>query len=155
MSGASERANGRASVPVLTSRFLIVPDHSALVCSHHSVIRLLRTACFACTLRCAQSFSCSLTPELVRKLIIRCWDNWMFCTILHSCCCVHFLRAHHSTMGQNQVILRRQKFTFPRVSGASERANGRASGLVLMSRFMAVLDHSALPERLAGFEMLT
>ena len=29
MSGASERANGRASGPVLTSRFLLVPDHSA------------------------------------------------------------------------------------------------------------------------------
>ena len=29
MSGASERANGRASGPVLTSRFLFVPDHSA------------------------------------------------------------------------------------------------------------------------------
>ena len=30
MSGASERANGRASGPVLTSLFLFVPDHSAL-----------------------------------------------------------------------------------------------------------------------------
>ena len=29
MSGASERVNGRASGPVLTSRFLFVPDHSA------------------------------------------------------------------------------------------------------------------------------
>ena len=29
MSGASERANGRASGPILTSRFLVVPDHSA------------------------------------------------------------------------------------------------------------------------------
>ena len=29
VSGASERANGRASGPVLTSRFLFVPDHSA------------------------------------------------------------------------------------------------------------------------------
>ena len=28
VSGASERANGRASGPVLTSRFLFVPDHS-------------------------------------------------------------------------------------------------------------------------------
>ena len=31
VSGASERANGRASGPVLTSRFLFVPDHSASV----------------------------------------------------------------------------------------------------------------------------
>ena len=31
MSGASERANGRASGLVLTSRFSFVPDHSALV----------------------------------------------------------------------------------------------------------------------------
>ena len=30
MSGASERANGRASDPVLTSQFLFVPDHSAM-----------------------------------------------------------------------------------------------------------------------------
>ena len=29
MSGASERANGRASGPVLTSLFLFIPDHSA------------------------------------------------------------------------------------------------------------------------------
>ena len=29
VSGASERANGRASDPVLTSQFLFVPDHSA------------------------------------------------------------------------------------------------------------------------------
>ena len=31
VSGARERANGRASGPVLTSRFLFVPDHSALI----------------------------------------------------------------------------------------------------------------------------
>ena len=31
MSGASERANGRASGPVLTSRFFFVPDHSAMM----------------------------------------------------------------------------------------------------------------------------
>ena len=30
MSGASERANGRASGPVLTFLFLFVPDHSVL-----------------------------------------------------------------------------------------------------------------------------
>ena len=77
-------------------------------------------------------------------------------------------------MGHNQVILRHQKFTFPRVrewakwasewtsersggrerseqsgasewvSGASKRVKGRASGPVLTSRFMAVLNHSAL-----------
>ena len=47
------------------------------------------------------------------------------------------------TMRQNQVILRRQKFTFPRGSGASERANGRASGPVLTPLFLFVPDHSA------------
>ena len=43
-------------------------------------------------------------------------------------------------MGQNQVILRHQKFTFPRASG---RANGRASGPVLQSVFLTVFDYSA------------
>ena len=33
-----------------------------------------------------------------------------------------------------------------RVSGASERANGQASGPVLTSGFLFVLDHSALQE---------
>ena len=81
-------------------------------------------------------------------------------------------------MGQNQVILRHQKFTFPQarewakwasertsersggrerseqsgasewVSSASEQANGRASGPVLQSVFLAVIDHSALFLRL-------
>ena len=46
-------------------------------------------------------------------------------------------------MGQNQVILRHQNFTFPRLSGASERANGRASGPVLTPLFLFVPDHSA------------
>ena len=32
------------------------------------------------------------------------------------------------------------------VSGASERANGRASGPVLLSVFLAVIDHSVLTE---------
>ena len=50
-------------------------------------------------------------------------------------------RMHYGT---NQVILRHQKFTFSRVSGASERANGRASGPVLTSRFLFVPDHSAV-----------
>ena len=40
-------------------------------------------------------------------------------------------------MGQNQVILRHPKFTFP-------RANGRASGPVLTSRFLFVPDHNAV-----------
>ena len=39
------------------------------------------------------------------------------------------------TMGQNQVILRHQKSTFP-------RANGRASGPVLTSLFLVDPDHS-------------
>ena len=34
VSGASEQANGRASGPVLTSLFLLVPDHSALIGVH-------------------------------------------------------------------------------------------------------------------------
>ena len=33
-----------------------------------------------------------------------------------------------------------------RVSGASKRANGRASGPVLLSVFLAVLDHSGVGE---------
>ena len=37
-----------------------------------------------------------------------------------------------------------QSFTVPRVSGASERANGRASGPVLQSVFLAVIDHSGV-----------
>ena len=37
MSGASERANGRASDPVLTSRFLFVPDHSATAAAVNSL----------------------------------------------------------------------------------------------------------------------
>ena len=36
MSGASERANGRASGSILTSLFLFVPDHSAVVVSVES-----------------------------------------------------------------------------------------------------------------------
>ena len=78
------------------------------------------------------------------------------------------------TMGQNHFILRHQKFTFPRarewakwasertsgrsggrerseqsgaserVSSVTERANGRASGLILHSVFLAVFDHSGL-----------
>ena len=86
--------------------------------------------------------------------------------------------GNHCTMGQNQVILRYQKLTLPRVrkwtkwanqwaqrrarakravrsspeqsgaskrvSGASERANGRASGPVLTSLFLFVPDHSAI-----------
>ena len=46
-------------------------------------------------------------------------------------------------MGQKQVILRHRKF---RVSGASERANGRASGPLLTSLFLFVPDHSATVE---------
>ena len=46
-----------------------------------------------------------------------------------------------------------------RVSGASELANGRASGPVLQSVFLAVLDHSALgflsPSRCVPPYMLT
>ena len=34
MTGASEQANGRASGPVLMSRFLFVPDHIALVIAY-------------------------------------------------------------------------------------------------------------------------
>ena len=59
-----------------------------------------------------------------------------------------------STVGNNQVILRHPIIHFPtseglseRVSGASERANGRASGPVLQSVFLAVIDHSAAGEK--------
>ena len=50
------------------------------------------------------------------------------------------------TMGQNQVILRHQKFAFPRekVSKVSERANGRATGSLLTSLFLFFQDHSAM-----------
>ena len=40
VSGASERANGRASGPVLTSRFLFVPDHSALIAPHSHILAI-------------------------------------------------------------------------------------------------------------------
>ena len=60
------------------------------------------------------------------------------------------LVANWGTMGQNQVILRHQKFTYPRVSGASEQANGRASGPVLQSVFLAVLDQSAVHNKLVA-----
>ena len=46
-------------------------------------------------------------------------------------------------MGQNQVILKHQKFTFP-------PANGRASGPVLTSLFLFVPDHSAAWSWLEG-----
>ena len=39
VSGTSERANGRASGPVLTSLFLFVPDHSATAEHDHSYPR--------------------------------------------------------------------------------------------------------------------
>ena len=41
VSGASERANGRASGPVLTSQFLFVPDHSAPPCPRISAFLLV------------------------------------------------------------------------------------------------------------------
>ena len=45
--------------------------------------------------------------------------------------------AGQSTVGPNQINLRHQKFNFP-------RANGRASGPVLTSRFLFVPDHSGV-----------
>jgi len=42
-----------------------------------------------------------------------------------------------------------KSFTVPRVSGASERANGGASGPVLQSVFLAVFDHSASDENVS------
>ena len=47
-------------------------------------------------------------------------------------------------IGKNTDRIAIQSFTVPRVSGASERANGRASGPVLTSLFLFVPDHSAL-----------
>ena len=40
VSGASERANGRASGPVLMSRFLFVPDHSGKA-FNQSIVKML------------------------------------------------------------------------------------------------------------------
>ena len=48
------------------------------------------------------------------------------------------------------MILRHQKFTFPRLSGASERANGRASGSVLHSGFLIILAHSDMQRKRLG-----
>ena len=45
---------------------------------------------------------------------------------------------------------REQSGASERVSGASEQANGRASGSVLMSLFLFVTDHSALAGREGG-----
>ena len=48
MSGASERVNGQASGPVLTSLFVVDPDHSAMVtsindgiCSDKQIVRTI------------------------------------------------------------------------------------------------------------------
>ena len=89
VSGASERANGRATDQVLTSLFLFVPDHSALWSritknTHCSTGSLARTAhSFACsTLLASLTRSAALarsltllTPSLVGKWMIR----WLFC----------------------------------------------------------------------------
>ena len=45
VSGVSERVNGRASGPVLTSLFLFVPDHSVLVC-HPNFLSVLTFVAF-------------------------------------------------------------------------------------------------------------
>ena len=53
VSSASERANGRASGPVLSSLFLFVPDHSALVpCRHRNESNMVTA--------CEKSFSSSI-----------------------------------------------------------------------------------------------
>ena len=60
----------------------------------------------------------------------------------------------HITMGQNQVILRHQKFTFPQArewakwareltSERCERTSGQASGPVLTFLILFISDHSA------------
>ena len=54
-------------------------------------------------------------------------------------------KTWHYTMVQNRKSTEKiviQSFTFPRVSGARERANERASGPVLQSEFLIILDHS-------------
>ena len=48
-----------------------------------------------------------------------------------------------SKIGKNTDKIAIQLLTVPRVSGASEQANGRTSGPVLQFVFMAVQDHSA------------
>ena len=56
VSGASEQANGRASGPELTSRFLFVPDHSALVWTRNGWVwrldcyRILKKILHCCSL---------------------------------------------------------------------------------------------------------
>ena len=50
----------------------------SLVHSHRSLVCLLCTACFACRLRCAHSFACSLTPSLARSLRSLCYLDGFF-----------------------------------------------------------------------------
>ena len=54
-----------------------------------------------------------------------------------------FLPPPWSKMEKTTDKMAIESFTVSRVSGASERANGRASGPVLQSVFLAVIDHSA------------
>ena len=65
--------------------------------SHRSLVRLLRTARFACALRFAHLFArslTSLTPSLVGKLMIGCLKMTWFCPIVHrSAASVHLSRV--------------------------------------------------------------
>ena len=68
------------------------------------------------------------------------------------------LKALWSKIAKNTDKIAIQSITVPRVSGASEQANGRASGLVLQSVFLAVIDHSAREQQISfiisGFSLL-
>ena len=66
-----------------------------LVCSHRSLVRLLRTSRFGCALCCAYSLACSLTsltPSLVGQRLI----GWLFILVF-------FLILAHGAMGLEWV----------------------------------------------------
>ena len=97
-SGVSERCERRTSewpctcVPILgfskhtwpalwariTKTQTKVLSHSlvrSLVCPYRSLVRLLRSACFACALHSALARSAALTHSLARSLFPRSWDS--------------------------------------------------------------------------------
>ena len=49
VSGACERVNGRASGPVLTSRFLVVPDHCAFRTLRKEPLIIIQTPLYKCS----------------------------------------------------------------------------------------------------------
>ena len=63
VSGASERANGRASGPVLTSLFLFDPDHSAMISAFFNALVLDLYNVTNCFINCHVLFI--RTPQCV------------------------------------------------------------------------------------------